>query len=255
MRGLRGAWLAAIAVACAFIALPPAQAAESSSNWAGYVVRARPGEAITAVNGSWIVPKINSLPPGYSSSWIGIGYRPNDLIQIGTATSGVGATSYHAWYEMLPANETAVTSGCAGDTRCTVAQGDRMTGSVTNTGGNNWRLAMANYGKGATPKWTWSKTVTYVSTLSSAEFIFEAPTVGYVGVGAQTIPANAPGAKFLRGSSLVVNGATRSLVSAAPIRMFMNDPAFGFVRTATPSLLAADGHFQVCAYKRTCPNF
>jgi hypothetical protein len=132
-----------------------------------------------------------------------------------------------------------------------VLQGDRIVASVANTGGNGWRLTLANYGKGTAPKWTWFKSVSYASSLSSAELVYEAPSFA----GLHTLPANAPHAKFLGGATFVVNGATRSFASARPARIHMADPAIAVVRTATASLMAPDGHFQVCAYKRTCPNF
>jgi hypothetical protein len=256
MRGLRGVLYAVAIAACSCFALPAATAApEATANWSGYAFPAKAGEAITSVSGSWHVPALKDAPPGMSSSWIGIGgYRTQDLIQIGTASNGLLGGN-HAWYEMLPANETPIRSGCAGDATCDVASGDRMTASVTNTGGTAWQLSIVNYGKGSSPKWTWSKGVSYNSTRSSAEMIFEAPRLGAAGVGTQTTPANAPHAKFLGGATVVVNGVSRSFVSMKPIRIVMNDPFFLLVRLATPSLMAADGHFQVCAYKRTCPNF
>jgi hypothetical protein len=226
---------------------------EYSANWSGYVTAARGGEQITAVSGSWIVPLIRNAPPGFSSSWVGIGgFHTSDLIQAGTASSGMLEGNY-AWYEMLPENETRIESGCAGDATCSVHQGDRIATSVTNVGGNTWVISMTNAGK-----WSWSKTVSYASSRSSAEWIFEAPTVGLAAapvIGVQTLPAYAPHAKFLGGGNYRVNGVTRPLNASNAKRMIMTDLATGLYRTATPSLLAGDGHFTVCAYKRTCPNF
>jgi hypothetical protein len=240
---------AAVAALVLVVGVPPADAApDYSINWSGYAV---PGANITAVNGSWIVPLIRNAPPGFSSSWIGIGgYRSNDLIQTGTASSGRIEGNY-AWYEMLPDNEQRIT-GCGGDANCTVRQGDRVSASVTNVGGANWVISMVNAGK-----WSWSKAVTYQSTLSSAEWVFEAPTLGVRGVpvGLQTLPAYAPHARFLGGGTYRMNGATQPLTASVAKRMIMVDMVAGWYRTATPSLLAGDGHFTVCAYKRTCPNF
>jgi hypothetical protein len=256
MRGLRGTLFVALTAAALFlVAAPPASAAEISINWSGYAVDAKPGESITGVTGSWLVPKIKHAPPGLSSSWIGVGgYATSDLIQVGTASSGLISGNY-AWYEMLPAAETRITSGCVGDNACTVKQADRMVGSVINTGGNGWRITLTNFGKGGSPKWTWAKNVTYASTRSSAELIYEAPMLGVAGFGVHTTPANAPHAQFLPGATFVVNGATRPFATARPHRIHMNDPGAGRVRTATASLMAPDGHFQVCAYKTKCPNF
>ncbi len=241
-------------------------APEYSINWSGYAVEAKAGEAITAVSGAWHVPKIDPAPPGFSSSWIGIGgFRTQDLIQVGTASSGSIEGNY-AWYEMLPDFETRITSGCAGDPTCAVTQADRIAASVTNVGGDTWQIMLANLGTGARAKWHWAKTFTYKSSFSSAEFVFEAPQIGVSipGVvtvaGIQTFPANAPHAKFL-GGTLRVNGINRSLATAGARRVIMvvprvtdRDPG-PYIHTATPSFMAPDGHFQVCTYKRTCPNF
>lgn len=235
--------------------LPLRHAPEYSLNWSGYAVPAKGGEAITVVRGSWIVPALKAVPPGLSSSWIGIGgYNTPDLIQTGTASSRIDGN--YAWYEMLPDFAIPITSGCAGDNACSVARGDRMSAAITNVGPDTWTIQLANLGKGATAKWHWGKTVSYRSTLSSAEWIFEAPQLANV----QTIPANAPHAKFLFGD-YVVNGVPKPLATSAPSRIVMVPPCVfidldcGVIRLATPSFLAPDGHFQVCAYKRTCPNF
>ena len=251
MRKVVGALVAVVALFVA-LATPAGAEPEYSVNWSGYVVGANGGEQISAVTGSWIVPLVREAPPGYSSSWIGIGgYRSQDLIQAGTASSGRLGGNY-AWYETLPANETRITSGCAGDATCAVHQGDRVSTAITNVGGNTWVIAMTNAGR-----WSWSKTLSYVSTLSSAEWVFEAPTVGFAGVpiGLQSTPAYAPHAKFLGGSTFRLNGADRRLNASNAKRMIMVDLVSGLYRLATPSLLAGDGHFTVCAYKRTCPNF
>jgi hypothetical protein len=266
MRGLRGSVVAVVVAACLVVVAPPADAAKNapqrSTNWSGYAVPAKPGETITEVRGSWHVPSVKPAPPGLSSSWIGVGgYATGDLIQVGTASSY--ADGHHAWYEMLPAFETPITSGCAGDSRCRVTPGDRMTASVTNVGGDTWTLLMANLGKGGPAKWHWAKTVTYKSSRSSAEWIFEAPQIGlpsaFVGSfrtpgSLQTTPSHAPHAKFL-GGDYVANGVRKPLAPGGAVRIAMYDFLVALVRVATPSLMAPDGHFQVCAYKTTCPNF
>src|SRR4051794_33677926 len=65
--------------------LPARNADTSSLNWSGYAVVGQPGHPITAVTQSWIVPSVSPLPPGFSSTWAGIGgYNTSDLIQAGT---------------------------------------------------------------------------------------------------------------------------------------------------------------------------
>jgi len=109
-----------------------------TSNWSGYAVaNFSTGEAYTAAQASWTVPKVSyETPPPvchtiefrgftrqvctsanaeaeYSSSWVGIGgycenagctAADNTLIQLGTEhdVSSRGATQYYAWVEMLP---------------------------------------------------------------------------------------------------------------------------------------------------------
>ncbi len=95
----------------------------SSTNWAGL---AENGTTYTGVSASWSVPTVlPSIPLQVSSSWVGIdGYSNRDLIQTGTEedTSG-GATTYYAWYEILPAPETRISG-------MTVHAGDQMAADI-----------------------------------------------------------------------------------------------------------------------------
>jgi hypothetical protein len=53
-----------------------------SYNWAGYAVHTG---TYTSVNGTWVVPTIQTGYSGYSSAWVGIGgFSGNTVIQIGT---------------------------------------------------------------------------------------------------------------------------------------------------------------------------
>jgi len=87
----------------------------ATTNWSGYVDT---GAQFTGVSGSWVVPAVqDSAPTQASATWIGIdGFSDDTLIQTGTEqiTSG-GATSYDAWYELLPADpvrDITETCGC-----------------------------------------------------------------------------------------------------------------------------------------------
>src|SRR3954447_13272321 len=76
--------------------LPVRNADTSSLNWSGYAVVGQAGHPITAVTQSWIVPTVSLAPPGFSSTWAGIGgYNTSDLIQAGTE-SDTAQTPY-AW--------------------------------------------------------------------------------------------------------------------------------------------------------------
>jgi hypothetical protein len=233
-----------------------------STNWSGYAVPAKAGEKISAVTGSWVVPMIRPMPPGESSSWLGIGgFNTQDLIQVGTSSNGRLDDTY-AWFEVLPAYESRITSGCSGDASCRVVSGDRMAASVTNNGGDSWTIMLANLGQGGPAKWYWGKTLGYPSTQSSAEWVFEAPQKGFavnaplVGgrpVFAQTLPAHAKSAKFF-GGTYHINGVVKNVRPDVVTRIFMTDKV-GIVPEATPSDMAVDGHFQVCAYSFSCKNF
>src|SRR5437763_15346847 len=131
--------------------LPTANATVSSLNWSGYATVAA-AHTITAASTHYIVPTVKSIPVGFSSTWVGIGgYNTSDLIQAGTE-SDTAQTPY-AWYEILPASETPITSGCSGDNTCTVKAGDAMSVTIRNTGGNGWTISMTN------PRWTWSQSL------------------------------------------------------------------------------------------------
>jgi len=221
--------------------LPTKNADTSSLNWSGYAVVGQAGHPITKVTQNWIVPSVSNFPAGFSSTWAGIGgYSSSDLIQAGTE-SDTAQTPY-AWYEILPASETPITSGCSGDPTCTVKPGDAMSVSIVNNGGSAWTISMTN------PRWTWSLNLNYASTFSSAEWVLEAPTVG-----AQTVLANVGTQKFTAGSpgnTFTVDGVTKTIGQGSPVRILLSP---GLLNEATPSALNLAGTaFNDCAYKQTC---
>lgn len=216
-----------------------------SLNWAGYAVT--PGSGITSVTGTFTVPTAGLVPPGFSASWAGIGgYTTSDLIQAGVSeNSAVGGEvlggQYNAWYEILPASETEI-SGCTGNASCTVNPGDKVTVDISNTGGNNWDISLTDAGN-----WTWSTTVTYASSESSAEWIQEAPSLEDV----QTIPADVGTVSFGPTSTFTENGTTESIADGSPT--VINESPVGEVNEATTSALASDGQsFNVCVYAQSC---
>jgi hypothetical protein len=130
----------------------------------------------------------------YSSSWVGIGGYcenagcttvDNTLIQLGTEhdVSSRGATQYYAWVEVLPNYPILISPSYPNceSLSCAYAvdPGDAITASLScnsNCGNpgqtQSWYLTMKNATKG----WTFSTTVSYASTLLSAEWIQEAPS-------------------------------------------------------------------------------
>lgn len=189
-----------------------------TSNWSGYAVaHFETGLSYTSASGSWVVPSVTQPAPGsagYSASWVGIGgYCENSschkvdrsLIQLGTQQdiSSTGATSYGAWYELLPNPPVAIP--------VQVSPGDSVAASLVdpptisfspggpkspNTGpkgpgsnppsptagpshgpkgsGQSWILKFSDLTTGV----SWQTTLTYDSSLASAEWIEEAPTSG-----------------------------------------------------------------------------
>lgn len=213
-----------------------------SGNWAGYVAT---GSNITSVSGAWTVPQAGSVPPGASSTWVGIGgFSTSDLIQAGTQQISapldqlIAGGGYAAWYELLPASPVYFT-GCAGDAACTVNPGDHMSVTITNGGGSSWSISVADTGH-----WTYSTTVTYSSTESSAEWIHEAPSAA----GAVPVPVGNSGTVTFDGAdSAVINGTTEDIAASGAT------PVVALPLETAVSALDSDGDgFNVCTYSLTC---
>jgi hypothetical protein len=132
----------------------------SSTNWAGL---AENGTTYTGVSASWTVPTVlPSIPRQVSSSWIGIdGYSNSNLIQTGTEedTSG-GATSYYAWWEILPAAETPI---------FTVSPGDQMSADIFKVSATTWTIDITDNTSGQ----NFSQNKSYSGPANSAEWIQE----------------------------------------------------------------------------------
>lgn len=225
--------------------LPMHGGTADSLNWSGYAVTPSPAD-ITAVSSTFTVPAAGLVPPGFAATWTGIGgYNTSDLIQAGTAEQSapdnpVLGPQYYAWYELLPAGETQLTN-CTSDPNCTVTPGDNVTVNINRVSPNTWHIAMSDAGH-----WSWSKDVTYGSSLSSAEWILEAPTLV-----AQTLLAPVGTTHFGPTSTYTAGGVTHTIAEGDPTQIFLSP---GVVNEATPSALAADGQsFNDCAYAQTCP--
>jgi hypothetical protein len=220
----------------------------SSLNWSGYAVT---GSGITAVKSTFTVPSAGALPPGFTASWTGIGgYNTSDLIQAGTSensslTGAISGGQYNAWYEILPDSETPLTN-CSGNPACTVQPGDVVTVSISQTSPGHWDVNLSDPAEG----WTFDKSIAYASSLSSAEWILEAPTVAV-----QTIPANTGTAHFGPTSTYTDASGTHTIGDGHldPTVIDMG-PGIG-VNEATPSALGADGQsFNDCTYAQSCPT-
>jgi hypothetical protein len=146
----------------------------TSPNWSGYAITGGP---FASISGQWRVPAVTGDAGSASTTWIGIDgdqFGNNTLIQTGTEqdwSSGAGP-SYSAWWEVLPAAETAFpTSG-------PVLPGDLMVASIWLTGTTGpmpgepqtWAIVLTD----STQNWTAGVQVTYSGMLDSAEWIEEA---------------------------------------------------------------------------------
>jgi hypothetical protein len=197
------------------------------------------------VSSTFTVPSAGLVPPGFAATWAGIGgYNTSDLIQAGTAEQSapdnpVVGPQYYAWYELLPAGETQLT-GCSPDANCTVTPGDTISVNISRVSGNTWSISMTD-----SARWSWNKNVSYSSSLSSGEWILEAPTLV-----AQTPLAPVGTVHFGPTSTYTAGGATHTIAQGDPTQIFLSP---GVVNEATPSALAADGQsFNDCAYAQSC---
>ncbi len=136
-----------------------------SRNWAGYAAVAG---SYTAVSGTWTVPEFApDSPVGADATWVGIGgVQGNDLIQAGTqeTVSARGRTEYQAWVEMLPQSSQAVPLA--------ISAGDSISISIEQSANEQWHIAFGNNSSGK----SYELTVQYRSSLSSAEWVVEAPS-------------------------------------------------------------------------------
>ncbi|VVB88737.1 Peptidase A4 family protein [uncultured archaeon] len=197
---------------------------DNSYNWAGYVAS---GGTYTSISGSWIIPQINSpIANTADTSWIGIGGVTNgDLIQTGTQAivNAAGKVSYQAWYELLPRGSVPIS--------VSVNPGDSITASITQQQNNQWSILLRDNTNGQ----SFQKTVTYSSSLSSAEWIEEMLSAGR---GRGFIPLDNFGIVQFSNASTIKNGNTINIAPAGAEKMTM---ANGWQDLATPSAIGSDG--------------
>lgn len=218
--------------------VPPAPSSSQgrgiSANWAGY---AATHGTFTSVAGTWTVPQpAMDGTTGADATWVGIGgEHSRDLIQAGTeaAVSSGNRVRYYAWIEMLPDYARPISIG--------VHPGDSVTVSLAQQDPGSWLISFKNNTTGA----SYNRTVQYQSSLSSAEWIEEAPSSGRGSVlpldnfGSVTF-SNAWTTKDGQTVNLAQAGATpitmssgrgRTLVVPSPI----TDDGAGFTATRTDS--------------------
>jgi len=228
-----------------------------TQNWSGYAVaKYETGSNYTSASATWVVPTA-AIPPGqsagYSSSWVGIGgfclnsscsKVDRSLIQLGTEQDASSSgTNYYAWWETLPQGSKLI-SGVAihpGDTivasltdppHATNSKGGPGGGKGGSGGGKgqSWTLSLTD----TTTGYGWSGTMSYDSSLASAEWIEEAPYSGGI------LPlANFGTATFDLGYA---NGASPGLIQSEGIQM--RDPNGQTSNISAPDI-DSDG-FNAC---------
>jgi hypothetical protein len=197
-----------------------------SSNWSGYMATAG---GYTAISGSWTVPAVtgNGYSVSSDAAWIGIGGVSSlDLIQAGTMdqVSPTGQASYAAFYEMLPAVSTPVIG-------MNVDPGDVINATINETSTNLWQISIADQ----TENESFSTTVAYVSSESTAEWIEEDPS----NASGRQIPFDSFGSVTFSSSQAVAGGFSENLTQAnvQPITMV----SYRGLPVASPSSVSPDG--------------
>src|ERR1700687_1290874 len=200
----------------------PTTVGATSRNWSGYVAS---GGTFTSVSGRWTVPVVTATGTNMDATWVGIGGATStDLIQAGTqAVVDKGTVGYSAWIETLPKPSQTVP--------LTVAAGDTITVSLTQASAGLWNITMDNVTSGG----SYTATVAYNSSASSAEWIEEAPSIGR-GV----VMLDRFGTVQFTNASALMNGQTVTPKVAGATAVTMVNRTTG-VTLATPSALGPDG--------------
>jgi hypothetical protein len=226
--------------------------ANQSNNWSGYNqgTLERGSTLFNSIGGTWVVPTATQHKAGEaesSSSWIGIGggcvdagctLTDNTLIQAGTEqdVGAGGKASYSAWWEIIPAPSIAISNFA-------VHAGDTIHGNISEVVGDSdvWTITLKNVTTGA----TFSQTVPYPSTHTTAEWIEETPLlIGTSGTGLSAMP-NLGTVHF---TNATVNGAAAGLKAAEEMQLV---GANGNV-LATPSAPVSPSAFNDCTYSTSC---
>ncbi len=193
-----------------------------SRNWSGY--NATTG-TFTSVSGTWKVPSVNTGSTGADATWIGIGgVKATDLIQAGTqAVVQSGQVAYSAWWETLPQSSQTVPLN--------INAGDTVSVTISQQTSGKWQITMVDQTTGD----SYSRSVTYKSSLSSAEWVEEAPAVGR----GSLLPLDNFGTVAFSNATAIDNGKQLTLeqTGAKPVTMYGSSGQ----ALAQPSVIGTDG--------------
>lgn len=198
----------------------------TSTNWSGYLAT---NGSFTTISGAWTATLAtgNGSTQSADSTWIGIGgVTSGDLIQTGTENiiSASGQVSTSAFFELLPGFAQPIAS-------MPVTAGDSMSAAITQVTAGQWTISITDVSTGQ----TFTTSVSYASSLSSAEWIEEDPSYSF----RQQIPFdNFNLASFTAGMT-TDNGllVTIAASTAQPVTMVNNAGQ----PIAVPSAIGANG--------------
>jgi hypothetical protein len=223
-----------------------------STNWFGYNAGTLDrGTLFNSVTADWTVPTATHHTAGQaesSATWIGIGggcldagCTLNDatLIQTGTEqdVDASGHATYSAWWELVPVPAVTISN-------MNVSPGDHIHASVAEAvpDAELWTITL----KDVTRNESFSTTVPYASTHSTAEWIEETPlTIGSGGTGEASLPALAP-TQF---TSATVNGSSARLTPAEELQLI--DSSGKVIGTPSAPNAQSNG-FAACAWATSC---
>ncbi|HMK98595.1 MAG TPA: G1 family glutamic endopeptidase [Acidimicrobiales bacterium] len=243
-----------------------------SENWSGYAVASAPPSGsscsfpssssnksysgkYTSVSATWTVPTVtSSVSATYSSLWTGIdGFTNNDLIQAGTSQFyTAGKASYFAWWEILPASETTISS-------ITVQPGDSITVSIAQQtsaikspvtcSSGKWLITLTDNGSSThAAQKEFASCQSYSGPDNSAEYIVEAPEVN----GSISSLADYTSATFGAPSVLEINGADMQIAPGTGGEMVQRSSSTSKV-VSVPSEPDSAGDAFSCAYGSSQP--
>jgi hypothetical protein len=169
----------------------------------------------------------NGTSNSANGTWIGIGgVTTGDLIQTGTQdiVSASGTVNTSAFYEMLPQASITIPG-------VRVSPGDSVSATITELSAASWNIAFTDLSDSQ----TYTISVTYASSESSAEWIEEDPSYA----NGSLVPLANFGSATFSGGTVITQGSTVTIASskASPITLVTTS---GKV-VAVPSNLTADG--------------
>lgn len=223
-----------------------------STNWFGYNqgTLEQGSKLFNSIAGDWTVPTVTQHTAGQaasSSDWIGIGggcvdsacaVTDSTLIQTGTEqdVDASGGASYSAWWEVIPGPSLTISN-------FTVQPGDHMHASIAEVipNSNLWNITLQDVTRGE----SYSTTVPYVSTHTTAEWIEETPLLLGTNAGFAALP-NLTDPVFDKATT---NGQPANINASEEMQLV--DSSGHVIGSPSAPDPDADG-FSACTWSGTC---